>query len=274
VDSLDVIKVCLRRWYAFLPIVIIAAGAGVGLSKQLRPTYTATGSYAFVYTHPEAVQPNAADPRNQNPLVAGGSTALLGEAVKASLSSDAMQEALGGNNRGYPADEEATPTHYSVTMPEQSASYVVQTWADSAKEAADVVQAVLKSSPQSARDAQERAGAPELSRYTTFVTAATQTTELPPPSSMKLLLTLIAIGGVAGAGASLLVDRLWPKRARSRRTRHPRPAGGRLLRTRPPGSAFIADKPVASTGRRLSSGERDPALADDVAETSRETVTP
>jgi hypothetical protein len=216
VDSLDLVKVCLRRWYLFLPLVLIATGAGVGLGRQLKPSYTALGSYAFVYTHPEAVSSTAPDPRNLNPLVGNGNTALLGEAVQASLNDPVLQSALGGNNRGYAPDEAPSDLHYVVNLPQQAASYTIQTWADSAKEASGVVQAVLQAAPKSAKDAQERVGVPELSRYTVFVTAPTQTTELPPQSPVKLLLTMMAVGIAAGAALSLLVDRLLPARKRIR----------------------------------------------------------
>jgi hypothetical protein len=145
-----------------------------------------------------------------------------------------MQETLGGSNRGWAPDEPATNNHYTVTHPPQTASYIVQTWADTAKDAADVVQAVLKAAPQSALDVQSRAGAPEASRYTAFVTAATQTDELPPQSPVKLLLTMVAIGAIAGAALSLLLDRLIPKRAKVRRLLRRRPA---TVRRRKPSAA-------------------------------------
>jgi hypothetical protein len=245
VDSLDVIKVCLRRWYVFFPLILLAAGAGVGLSKQVKPTYTASGSYAFLYPRPEAITP-ASDPRNQNPLVTQGYTALLGEAVQAQLSSATMQETLGGTNRGWAPDQPATNSHYTVTLPAQSASYVVQTWADTAQDAANVIQAVLKAAPQSAQQAQDRAGAPELSRYTAFVTAATQTDELPPQSPLKLLMTMIAIGAMAGAALSLFVDRIVPKRAKKASQARRRPARSRA---RPAGTRGSARQASANTER-------------------------
>jgi hypothetical protein len=261
VDSLDVIKVCLRRWYVFLPLLLLAAGAGVGLSKQVKPTYTAVGSYAFLYPRPEAITP-AADPRNQNPLVTQGYTALLGEAVKAQLSSPSMQDTLGGTNRGWAPDEPATNSHYSVSLPPQSASYVVQTWADTSKEAADVVQAVLRAAPQSAKEAQERAGAPELSRYTAFVTAATQTDELPPQSPLKLLLTMVAIGALAGAALSLFVDRMFPKRVKTSPGPRPRPTRARPLAGR------TYSSPQASADPQRPPVDGSPPAVDAVTTTS------
>ena len=49
VDALDVLKVCLRRWYVVLPVVLLSLAAGLGLALQQKPTYTASGSYALVY---------------------------------------------------------------------------------------------------------------------------------------------------------------------------------------------------------------------------------
>ena len=130
-DSLDVIKVCARRWYVFLPIVLLAAGAGFGLSRQLKSTYTAMGSYAFVYTHPDAVTPNAPDPRNANPLIANGNAALLGEAVQANLNGHHAGAVGGGEPRLRPGrvpDSDALQRHIATAV---GGSYLVQTWADS-----------------------------------------------------------------------------------------------------------------------------------------------
>ena len=110
-----------------------------------------------------------------------------------------MQETLGGNNRGWAPDQPANNNHYTVTLPPSPPPTSCRPGPTPRRTAAAVVQAVLKAAPQGAQQAQERAGAPELSRYTAFVTAATQTEELAPPSPVKLLLTLVAIGTMAGA---------------------------------------------------------------------------
>ena len=265
-DSLDVIKVCLRRWYVFFPLILLAAGAGVGLGKQVKPTYTATGSYSFIYPTPEAITATS-DPRNRNPLVTQGNTSLLGEAVQANLTSKVVEDAIGGNNRGYAPDETPTETHYSVTLPPQSASYVIKTWADSQQEAADVVKAVLAAAPKAATEVQTASGAPDASHFRPFITAATQTEELPPQSPAKLLLTVLAIGAVAGAALSLLVDRLFPKRAKGRPNPRRRPAT--MTRPRPSGTAGAS----AASGVAPAPTEPAPGEKPETALLPRETVT-
>ena len=254
-DSLDVIKVCLRRWYIFFPLILLAAGAGVGLGKQVKPTYTATGSYSFIYPNPDAITATS-DPRNRNPLVTQSNTSLLGEAVQANLTSELVEDAIGGNNRGYAPDETPTAGHYTVTLPPQSASYVVQTWADTQQEAADVVRAVLLAAPKAATDVQTNAGAPLASHFKPFLTAPTQTAELPPQSPAKLLLTVLAIGAVAGAALSLLADRLFPKRSKGRSNPRRRPAT--MTRPRPGGTGGASGvPPTAGEGRPRDTEPKD-----------------
>jgi hypothetical protein len=215
VDSLDVAKVCMRRWYVMLPLLLLAVGAGLGLANRIKPTYTASGAYAFVYSHYDEVRADRADPRNANPLVAGG-TALLGEAVMSDLMSGASQDSLGGDGRGYGAQDEPNALHYRITVPQGSISYYVETWADSSDSASSVVNRVLDEVTRRTQLIQEQIGAPPVSRYDVFITSPTQVTVIPPQSRIKLLIAVLGIGLLVGAAASLLVDRFAAKR-RARR---------------------------------------------------------
>jgi hypothetical protein len=218
-DSLDVIKVCIRRWYVMLPVLLLAVGAGVGIASELRPSYVAFGSYAFVYAHADEIKPGEADPRNANPL-GGANAALLGEAVAADLRAVTNQNLLGGTNRGVAPGEATDGTHYAVTLPQGSSSYLVQSWADTEAAATQVVQAVLQAVPQQAKAIQTRAGAPAAAQYTTFVTAPTQTLELPPQSKSKLLIGVVGVGMLAGAALSLVVDRIAGRRRNKPKRKH------------------------------------------------------
>jgi hypothetical protein len=97
VDVLDVLRVCLRRWYVVLPFIILALGAGFGLARQQKPSYTAFASYALVFHDPDTSSSSERSPLEQNPL---GAT-LLGEALVGDLMSGPSQRAFGGaGNRG------------------------------------------------------------------------------------------------------------------------------------------------------------------------------
>ncbi|AKU15927.1 hypothetical protein [Luteipulveratus mongoliensis] len=193
-----------------LPVLILAGGIWAGMARQLEPTYTGFGSYAFVYPHSDQIKADAPDPRTSNPL--GSDSTLLGEAVLADLTSVTTQTTLGGTNSGAAPGQAANGSHYAITLPPQTASYVVQTWGKSQAEVLKVVKSVLANAPKRAEQIQTRAGAPERSRYTTFVTSPPQATELPPQSKVKLFLAVMAVGIIAGAALSLLVDRLVARR--------------------------------------------------------------
>jgi hypothetical protein len=214
VDALDVLKVCLRRWYVVLPVVLLSLAAGLGLASQQKPTYTAVGSYALVYHSPAHVK-EGEDPTEPNPLATNGAV-VLGEALVADFMSGASQTTFGGvGNSGTAPREPRDGTSYTVDLPDGSQSYVVQTWGKDPESLRRVVDSVLAAAPGRTAQIQDRAGAPKKSQYTTFVTGSTQLTRLPSTSTTKLIVAMLGVGILAGSALSLIVDRL----SRSRKER-------------------------------------------------------
>ncbi|MFC7494579.1 MULTISPECIES: hypothetical protein [unclassified Nocardioides] len=211
-DALDVMKVCLRRWYVMLAVILIAAGAGIGLVRDQQPVYTAYGNYALVYTQAQDLSPNEPDPRSANPL-GGENGALLAEALEDELMSMEQQRSRASfGTRGYGPGTPATGATFSASMPQYSKSYVVQAWGPDPRAVRDIVSSVLDDTAGIAQEIQDRAGAPRESQYTTFTTSPVQVTQLPPSSKIKLLAAIAGIGLIAGAALSLLVDRLATRR--------------------------------------------------------------
>ena len=223
-DALDVMKVCLRRWYVMLPVVLLAVGAALGLALNQKPVYTAFGSYALVYTHGEDIKPNQVDPRSDNPLSNENAT-LLAEALAADYMSKPMQKSLGGSGTsGVAPGDAADGSAYSVTLPEGAQSYRVQSWGPDPSAVREVVDSVLTSAPTTAQQIQDRAGAPRESQYTTFTTSPVQVGKLPGSSKVKLISAVGALGVLAGAAMSVIADRLLYRRRRRQADREP-PAG-------------------------------------------------
>lgn len=253
-DALDVVMVCVRRWWVMIPVLLLTAAAGAGLVREQQPVYHASGSYALVFTHGKAISPTKPDPRNANPLGANNG-ALVGEALIADFMSPSTQLELGGvGNSGSAPDQPESRTRFSILLPQQGTSvYLVQTWGPSEEGARAVVDAVLAAAPSKATSIQDRANAPEMSQYTTFVTSPTQVELLPPPSTMKLLVAVAAVGLMAGAALSLVVDRVLQRRRRRLALGSARPRfrprgrwGGRHSQQRT-GSAPISESSSATT---------------------------
>jgi len=188
-----------------IPCILLSVGAGLGLAWSQKPTYTAYASYALVF---QGRTTSTNDPRSLNPLTPNDA-ALLGESLVSDLMSGTTQETMGKPGTSGTAPSAAVDgTHYAVTLPQYSQSYLVQTWSKDSQVARSVVDAVVASTPLKAGQIQTRAGAPPRSQYTTFVTAPTQVNELPPTSTVKLLIAVIAVGLLVGAALSIVIDRL------------------------------------------------------------------
>ena len=211
-DALDVLKVCVRRWWVMLPIIGLAVGVGFGLVRQQQPMYGAYASYALIYadTQPRAV--DDPDPILQNPLAANNGS-LLGEALVADLMSSDQQEALGDPGMsGTDPNQSSDGTRFTVGAPSNSHSYYVNAWGPDPQILRNSIDAILGALPAEAEEIQTRAGAPANAQLEPFVTTQTQVTELAPGSPMKVLLALLGVGLLAGAAVSIVVDRLVARR--------------------------------------------------------------
>lgn len=221
-DALDVAKVCLRRWYVCVPIVAIAVLAGMQLTSGRLPTYSATGSFALVYTHAAQVGPNQQDPRIANPLVASG-PALLKEAVISDLSSTEVQSELGHQGvSGTPPTSVVVgqnvifgPT-FSVDSPRNSQSVVITSYGEDPRAVRATIAEALDAVPRRLAKIQGEFNVPTRAQYTSFVTSTPQMVTYPAQSRMKALVAMAGVGGLAGAALSLLVDRLITRRRQRR----------------------------------------------------------
>ncbi|MFM6850608.1 MAG: hypothetical protein ACKOVB_16065 [Terrabacter sp.] len=221
-DALDVLKVCLRRWWVFVPVVALALGAGLGIVRGQQPTYQAYASFALVYEQPPDRDPQAPDPRVNNPLAEEGG-ALLGEAILAELGTSARQRELGdADARGAEPGADAHGTRYSVSLPSNSSTYYISSWAADDQSAEQTIEAVLGALPALSKSIQDRAGAPLESQYFPFTTTSPQVAELPPGSSVKILVGVLGIGLLAGAALAVLTDFVL-ERVAARRRPAPRP---------------------------------------------------
>ncbi|EWT05295.1 hypothetical protein N864_02170 [Intrasporangium chromatireducens Q5-1] len=218
-DALDVARVCVRRWYVFLTMVGLATFAGLGLMPEGHPVYNATGNFAVVYQGP-AVKPGQADPRAANPLAASNGL-LLRQSIVNDLNSPKSQAELApADLMGTAPSDTPDGSRFSVVTQRNSENVTVQTYGPDPARVSGTVTAILKAAENRAMALQDRARAPKNSRLSVFVTLPAQTVEIPPASKLKLVLSLAAVGILAGAGLSLLLDRLLTKR-RARRLSRP-----------------------------------------------------
>lgn len=212
-DAVDILKICIRRWYVMLPILLGAAGVSYQLVQSQETTYTAAASYGLV--QPRLTSGAATGERN--PLGTDDSD-LVGAALEAQLNSRATQQRLGSDTtRGWGPGEADDDSSYSVKIPMYETTYEVRAWGSDQLEVQDVVNRVLEAAPGIADELQTRAGAPAPVRFEPFVLAPTQVDALPATSALKLVIAVMGVGVLVGAAWSIVADRLLRRRAPAER---------------------------------------------------------
>lgn len=233
-DAVDILRICLRRWYVMVPVLLGAAGASFQLVQAQETTYTAAASYGLV-------QPRLAEEQSSggggNPLGADGST-LVGAALEAQLSSRETQGLLGSDaTRGWGPGQAEDGSSYSVEIPLYETTYEVRAYGADEESVRDVVNRVVEAAPGIAGDVQSRIGVPDGLRYEPFVLGPTQTEVVPSASGKKLVVAVMGLGVLVGAAWSVVVDRAMRHRAARAAPVPPRAPGvvaqRPLLRARP-----------------------------------------
>lgn len=235
-DAVDILKVCLRRWYVMLPILLGAAGVSYQVLQAQETTFTAAASYGLVQTDPPARGPSGEEVA-PNPLGANDG-ALIGASLEAQLNSRQTQQELGSDaTRGWGPGDAKNNSSYSVNIPDFETTYEVRAWGEDEQAVRQVVNRVIEAAPAIADELQDRAGAPAEGRYQPFILAPTQVDELPSTSGIKLVVAVMAIGLLMGAAWSIVVDRAL-RRVKPRRT-----TSGPLTEPPPPGDRDEARVP-------------------------------
>jgi hypothetical protein len=246
VDAVDILKICFRRWYVMLPILIGAAGVSYQLVESQETTYTAAASYGLVQP---GVTSGAAE-AERNPLGTDGGD-LVGAALEAQLNSRVTQQLLGSEStRGWGPGEANNGSLYSVQIPMFETTYEVRAYGSDEQEVQEVVNRVIEAAPDIADELQTRAGAPEAVRFEPFVLAPTQVDELAATSALKLVIAVMGVGTLLGAAWSIVADRL-------------------LRRRRAGGATASHAGPAPSDEDHDAPGPTDPSTATGAARTAR-----
>lgn len=216
-DAVDILKVCIRRWYVMLPILLGASGVSYQLVQSQEPSYTAAASYGLVQS-----RLTADDDLNLNPLGSAGDV-LVGEALEAQLNSGETQTKLGegGDSRGWGPGDVRNNRYYDVRVPQFESTFEVRAWGEDEGEVRAVVERVIAAAPDLADELQARAGVPPTQRWQPFVLAPVQVAELPSTGWLKMVLAVMGVAVLTGAAWCIVVDRgvRWRRAGRERSLR-------------------------------------------------------
>ena len=248
-DAFEIAKICLRRFYVFVPIVLLAVAAGVQLSKDRPSSYT--GVAAFTVTYPVAPAPSSptspeADLRRLNPLFQNGPGPILAS-VAFSFNSVELKQAIVGLNSG---------VEIGATGPDIASIVSITAVGPDSGRVITALQRALSRAKDAVVRIQSNAGAKPGSLFTPLTVIQPQITVIRPPSRLKLEIAALMAGVLGGGACSIAVDAIVRRRQRRRR-----PGTGLHSRT----SFWDAPEPQREMARRnMAHLEREIAEPDSV----------
>jgi uncharacterized protein involved in exopolysaccharide biosynthesis len=210
-DSLDIARACVRRWYVFVPILVLAVGGGYTLASSRPASYQAAGTITLYYTKPATlpVAPGVVqlDPRAQNPLFTTGGVGLLITSIVADMQSREVQLLV--------AHQGHTST-FTVAEDRNNNNLIgVAVTGSDPRDVFATAAATMALTDQRLVALQTRAKAPTDSQYRIFtISPATVVTEK-LPSKVKLIGAVTGLGVLLGAAISLLLEGAANRRKRS-----------------------------------------------------------
>jgi hypothetical protein len=218
-DSLDIARACVRRWYVFVPILVLAVGGGYTLASSRPASYQAAGTVTLYYAKPAAlpVAPGAVpiDPRAQNPLWATGGVGLLITSIVADMQSREVELLVA--HQGY------TST-FSVTEDRNNNNLIdVAVTGSDPRDVFATAAATVALTDQRLVTLQARAKAPPDSQYRTFVVSPPTVVTEKLPSKVKLIGAVTGLGVLLGAAISLMLEGAANRRRRSMGLDSPEP---------------------------------------------------
>jgi hypothetical protein len=217
VDTLDIARSCLRRWYVFVPVVLLAVAGGYQLAAQRAPSYSAVSVVTMYFPTQNLPQPTVTngqvtqpvDPRLYNTLFQSGGVQLLVNSLVTDMTSDDVLRTLAS---------EGHHTGYVVSIDKSNGNLIdVQAKGPDSRDVLATVNSLVTLVNDRLIALQTRAGAPANSQYHAFtVSPATRAIEK-PASKSKLLIAITGVGVLGAAGLSVLFDGYSRRRGSRRR---------------------------------------------------------
>jgi capsular polysaccharide biosynthesis protein len=211
VDLLDVGRICARRWYIFVPIMLLAVLASILTFFFTKPVYSSNAaiSIALPSTHFEAADPGVGVPRNG--LIDAGGALLVSNLIAASLNEDSVhaQVVAAGGKDNYTA--KMFPTAAGV---QQIPVVMIEAVEPDPASASKTVELVAEQARLVTKRLQQAAGVPVDQMVTTLVVSPPSRPVAGSSGRLKATLAILLIG-VAAAVLAAVITHLFSMRRKS-----------------------------------------------------------
>lgn len=196
-DLWTIVKVVVRRWYASLPVLAVAAAVGFVAVTGVPPSYQATGSVILFV--PSGVAGDAAAERNNPYLSFSGSLSITASTLVRVL--DAAEERRAFKGRGlsgeYAIQTESSFPGIRVAVVDEDRDRAVLT-----------AQQLITAVGERLTALEDESGAPADQRIAVRVLESPASATELPPSVGRLAAVIVVLGLALATGVALLVEAL------------------------------------------------------------------
>ena len=207
-DSIDIMRACLRQWFIIVPIIALAAVGGLTYANHRPAVYTAQGTVTMYYQAGQGKNTTTDDPRVNNPLYLTGGTSLLESSLVVDLEGPGVKKQLRAKHDN--ATFTITPNQYNPLI-------VISTKGDTAEQAARTALDLISLTESEFVALQKRAGATDASLYHTFTVIPVTSVQEILPSKAKFLLAFIGAAVVLACIIAVIAERFAIRRRRAKR---------------------------------------------------------
>jgi hypothetical protein len=258
VDLWDLTKLLFRRWYAFLPLLLVSVAIVVLITNGVKPDYSASGHLQLIPPAGATSSGTSATTTTKkvsNPWMDLGFQAL-GNAVVLKVQDKQVLDGLAA--AGY-------TTSFTVTIEYNTTYFSIEAVGTTSDQATRTVQRLMKILDQQVTSQQAQFG---VSKQDSITTLALDSGDKVKVVTSKMKRVLIVTGGAAvllSAAATIALDALLRRRSRRRagsttEAESDQTAPVAMARTGSGRSGAARSEAGAVGSRRASNGVRDGAL--------------
>lgn len=242
-DLFDVVKACFRRWYVFLPLLLVTLWFAHDTYNSAKTVYYANATIGLAPPSTRIDQTAPGQPLSRNGLLDIGGAPLIANMAALGLSEPSVVEKV--VDAGGQPDFVARMFPMPPTMP-QLPLIMIETTQSNPDDATKTLELVIAQSDDTVRALQRQARVPEEQMVEPFAVSPPSSPAPGIPSRTRSTIAVFAAGAGLSVLVAVLADVLLQRRKSRKQSHHPTAGPVGLQEPTPPRDNHEAEEYAAA----------------------------